>query len=151
MSCETCGSEVTLEDLPLSISVSGDDTQLVVDGVGFEISICDDDIGLVEVDGGIIVFEEDAEIEVISIDDTIELIECCEQGLPGSGGGGSGLVYSVQNGPDYQASYTYVGYKEPAGAWYIYRRTYAGNVREYADGASGYSTAWTNRTAQVYS
>lgn len=81
----------------------------------------------------------------------VRIISIGTQGPAGPGGSGNGLVYSVQDGPDYQASYVYVGYKAPSGEWYIYRRTYAGNVREYADGNSGYSTAWTNRIAQVYS
>jgi hypothetical protein len=81
----------------------------------------------------------------------VRVISIGIQGPQGAGGsGGSGLVYSVQDGPDYQTSYVYVGYKEPAGAWYIYRRTYAGNVREYSSGALDYTNAWTDRTAQIY-
>ena len=47
--------------------------------------------------------------------------------------------------------YAYVGYEEPAGAWYIYRRTRAGNIREYATGTSDYTTNWTSRSSLTYS
>ena len=64
--------------------------------------------------------------------------------------GGSGATgYSLQN-EDRDASYAYVGYKKTAGDWYIYRRTRATNVREYATGASSYATNWTNRGSLTY-
>lgn len=54
---------------------------------------------------------------------------------------------------DYEktATYVYVGYEESGGAWYIYRRTIATNVRMYATGASGYAAAWTARSSLTYS
>ncbi len=53
---------------------------------------------------------------------------------------------------DYEktATYVYVGYEETGGHWYIYRRTRATNVREYATGASSYATNWTNRGSLSY-
>ena len=36
------------------------------------------------------------------------------------------------------------------GSWYIYRRTRATNVREYATGASNYATNWTGRAGLTY-
>ncbi len=66
-----------------------------------------------------------------------------------SGGATASPVYAWQ---DYEktATYVYVGYEETGGAWYIYRRTIATNAREYADGASSYSTNWTNRGSLTY-
>lgn len=67
-----------------------------------------------------------------------------------TGGGGSGATgYSLQN-EDRDASYAYVGYKKTAGDWYIYRRTRATNLRQYATGVSSYSTNWTNRGSLTY-
>lgn len=64
--------------------------------------------------------------------------------------GGSGATgYSLQN-EDRDASYAYVGYKKTAGDWYIYRRTRATNLRQYATGVSSYSTNWTNRNVLIY-
>ena len=54
---------------------------------------------------------------------------------------------------DYEktGTYVYVGYENTVdGAWYIYRRTISTNLREYATGASGYATAWTNRGSLTY-
>lgn len=67
-----------------------------------------------------------------------------------SGGATASPVYTQQ---DYEktATYVYVGYEESGGAWYIYRRTIATNVRMYATGASGYAAAWTARSSQTYS
>lgn len=49
------------------------------------------------------------------------------------------------------ATYAYVGYENSNdGSWYIYRRTRATNVREYATGASSYATNWTNRGSLSY-
>ncbi len=65
-----------------------------------------------------------------------------------SSGGSTGYAWQ-----DYEktATYVYVGYEESGGAWYIYRRTIATNVRMYATGASGYAAAWTARSSQTYS
>lgn len=49
------------------------------------------------------------------------------------------------------ATYAYVGYENSNdGSWYIYRRTRATNVREYATGASSYATNWTGRSGLTY-
>ena len=49
------------------------------------------------------------------------------------------------------ATYAYVGYENTSdSSWYIYRRTRATNVREYATGASSYATNWGNRNALIY-
>lgn len=65
--------------------------------------------------------------------------------------GAGGEVYTYQNGPDYATNYVYVGYSAPSGAWYIYRRTYSSDLRQYATGASSYATNWTNRASLTYS
>lgn len=59
----------------------------------------------------------------------------------------SGLELANQ---EYTDTFVYVGYDSTDG-WYIYRRTRADNTREYANGASAYSTNWTNRASLVYS
>lgn len=52
---------------------------------------------------------------------------------------------------DRDATYAYVGYENTSdSSWYIYRRTRATNVREYATGASSYATNWTNRGSLSY-
>ena len=68
-----------------------------------------------------------------------------------TGGGGSGATgYSLQN-EDRDATYAYVGYENTSdNSWYIYRRTRATNVREYATGASSYATNWTGRSGLTY-
>ena len=49
------------------------------------------------------------------------------------------------------ATYAYVGYENTSdSSWYIYRRTRATNVREYATGLSSYATNWGNRNALIY-
>ena len=49
------------------------------------------------------------------------------------------------------ATYAYVGYENTSDiSWYIYRRTRATNVREYATGLSSYATNWTNRGSLTY-
>lgn len=49
-------------------------------------------------------------------------------------------------------TYAYVGNENTVdGSWFIYRRTIASNVREYATGASDYATNWTNRSGLSYS
>ena len=48
-------------------------------------------------------------------------------------------------------TYAYVGYENSNdGSWYIYRRTRATNLRQYATGLSSYSTNWTNRGSLTY-
>ena len=69
----------------------------------------------------------------------------------GSGAGGDS-GYRLQEGPDYQDDYVYVGYEhESNGSWFIYRRTFVGNVRQYASGSSDFATNWTNRESLTYS
>jgi len=71
-----------------------------------------------------------------------------------SGGGGvapASPIYQYQDGPDYTGTYSYVGYEESGGAWYIYRRTVASGLREYATGSSDYATHWANRASESYS
>ena len=49
------------------------------------------------------------------------------------------------------ATYAYVGYENTSdSSWYIYRRTRATNVREYATGLSIYATNWSNRGSLTY-
>jgi len=49
------------------------------------------------------------------------------------------------------ATYAYVGYENTSdNSWYIYRRTRATNLREYATGLSSYATNWTNRGSLSY-
>lgn len=143
-----------------------DQPNIVVDGADYEIQVSSEPVQLVSGGSDVdeIVFVSGGLTQLVSSDTVseivfgalanVELVVSCERGPagpPGSGGGGSGLVYQVQDGPDYQASYVYVGYKETGGAWYIYRRTYAGNIRMYASGNTNYTTNWTNRTGLVYS
>lgn len=64
-----------------------------------------------------------------------------------SSGGTTG--YNLQD-QDRDASYAYVGYKKTSGDWYIYRRTRATNARQYATGASSYTTNWTGRNGLIY-
>lgn len=59
-------------------------------------------------------------------------------------------IYFLQD-QETTSTFAYVGYEATEGDWYIYRRTRANNLREYAFGASNYSTNWTNRAALVYS
>lgn len=48
-------------------------------------------------------------------------------------------------------TYAYVGYENTSdNSWYIYRRTRATNLRQYATGASDYATNWTNRGSLTY-
>lgn len=77
-------------------------------------------------------------------------ITAASNGSGGGGGGSSG--YSLQDGPDYNATYVYVGYEHDSnGSWYIYRRHNTTNIRTYAQGSSNYSTNWTNRGSLSYS
>lgn len=49
------------------------------------------------------------------------------------------------------ATYAYVGYENTAdNSWYIYRRTRATNLRQYATGATDYATNWTGRAGLTY-
>lgn len=66
-------------------------------------------------------------------------------------GGGSTNTYALEDGPDYQTDYVYVGMLDATtGAWYIYRRTIATNIRLYAQGSSGYTASWAGRTGLSY-
>jgi hypothetical protein len=68
----------------------------------------------------------------------------------GSGAGGNS-GYRLAEEPDYQDDYVYVGYEhESNGSWFIYRRTIANNVREYASGSSDFATNWTGRSGLTY-
>lgn len=52
---------------------------------------------------------------------------------------------------DRDATYAYVGYENSNdGSWYIYRRTRATNLRQYATGATDYATNWTGRAGLTY-
>jgi len=68
-------------------------------------------------------------------------------GPAGTGGGGGSNGFEFQ---DYEktGTYIYVGYEHADGRWYIYRRTITSNVREYAEGMSGYD--WSVRGALSY-
>jgi len=66
------------------------------------------------------------------------------------GGGGGSTDYTYQD-YDSTSTYVYVGYKNTAGEWYIYRRTIATNLREYANGSVNYTTNWTGRAGLTYS
>lgn len=48
------------------------------------------------------------------------------------------------------ATYKYFGFEDADGKWYIMRKTIATNIFLYANGTSGYATAWTNRASQTY-
>lgn len=70
--------------------------------------------------------------------------------VPNTNPGASG--YTIANGPQDDGDYVYVGLlNSNTGAWYIYRRTEATDVRQYAAGSSNYSTNWTNRESLSYS
>ena len=58
-------------------------------------------------------------------------------------------VYQHQN-QELTDYYSYEGYKEVGGSWYIYRRTRAGNIREYANGEDNYTTNWEGRATLTY-
>ena len=48
-------------------------------------------------------------------------------------------------------TYTYVGYENSNdGSWYIYRRTRATNLRQYATGLTDYATNWAGRGGLSY-
>lgn len=67
-----------------------------------------------------------------------------------SSGGSSNTNERLQN-EDRTDTYAYVGYENSNdGSWYIYRRTRATNLRQYATGASDYATNWTNRGSLSY-
>jgi len=53
---------------------------------------------------------------------------------------------------DYEktSTYVYVSYLSAGGAWYIYRRTVATNLREYASGANNYAANWAGRAGLSY-
>ncbi len=58
-------------------------------------------------------------------------------------------IYGQQN-YEKTDTYVYVGYEEPDGAWYIYRRTLVDNVQEYASDVSDYATNWADRAILTY-
>lgn len=59
--------------------------------------------------------------------------------------------YSLSEPVDYNSTYAYAGYEHATnGSWYIYRRTRATNVKEYATGSSDFATNWTNRGSLSY-
>ena len=65
-------------------------------------------------------------------------------------GGSSNTNERLQN-EDRDATYAYVGYENTSdNSWYIYRRTRATNLRQYATGASDYATNWGNRGSLSY-
>ena len=70
----------------------------------------------------------------------------------GSGGGSGPSVTNDQlQDQELTATYAYVGYENTAdNSWYIYRRTRATNLREYATGATDYATNWTGRAGLTY-
>ena len=66
-----------------------------------------------------------------------------------TGSGNSGM--RLADGPVYESGFCYVGYEhETNGSWYIYRRTRATNLRQYATGLTDYATNWTNRGSLSY-
>lgn len=71
-----------------------------------------------------------------------------------SGGSSSGNAlssyYLVQDDDTSSASYEYYGYVKADGSWVIKRVTLATNYAEFDSGASGYATAWTNRSSGSY-
>lgn len=71
------------------------------------------------------------------------------------GGGTSTAVIDPRTGygisdKEATATYKYFGFEDADGKWYILRKTIATNIFLYAAGASGYTTAWTNRASQSY-
>lgn len=68
-----------------------------------------------------------------------------------TGSGGSSNTNDRLQNQELTDTYAYVGYENSNdGSWYIYRRTRATNVREYATGASNYATNWANRGSLTY-
>lgn len=59
------------------------------------------------------------------------------------------VIYFLQD-QETTSTYAYVGYESADNDWYIYRRTRATNARQYATGASSYSTNWTSRSSLTY-
>lgn len=51
---------------------------------------------------------------------------------------------------DMDSNYAYVGYERIDDSWFIYRRDRSTNVRQYAEGSSGYVTNWDDREILVY-
>lgn len=71
-----------------------------------------------------------------------------EDQIAAAGGASSGFTFQNLDSSDGQ--HTYVGYKHPDGRWYIYRRTLTSGAYQKASGASGYTTAWTERAGLTY-
>lgn len=69
----------------------------------------------------------------------------------GSSSGGSSNTNDRLQNQELTATYAYVGYEDSVdGSWYIYRRTRATNLRQYATGLSSYATNWTGRAGLTY-
>jgi len=67
-----------------------------------------------------------------------------------SGGGkATDAYYYIQKDTE-DATYKYYGYMKDDAGWFIKRITIATNLAEFVKGASGYTTAWTNRASQTY-
>lgn len=58
--------------------------------------------------------------------------------------------YQLEDGPDYQTTYVYVGLLKADGTWYIYRRDVTTFLREYASGSGSYAANWTGRAGLTY-
>lgn len=58
--------------------------------------------------------------------------------------------FMLQDGTEYATDYAYVGYEHADNRWYIYRRTRATNVRQYATGTSDYATNWADKESLSY-
>lgn len=68
-----------------------------------------------------------------------------------SGSGGSSNTNDRLQNQELTDTYAYVGYEDSVnGSWYIYRRTRATNLRQYATGLSSYATNWTGRAGLTY-
>ena len=66
-------------------------------------------------------------------------------------GGGSSNTNDQLQDQELTDTYAYVGYENSNdGSWYIYRRTRATNLRQYATGLTDYATNWTGRAGLTY-
>lgn len=65
--------------------------------------------------------------------------------------GGSSTTNDQFQNEERTDTYVYVGYENSVdNSWYIYRRTRATNLREYATGANNYATNWAGRAGLTY-
>jgi hypothetical protein len=62
---------------------------------------------------------------------------------------GGGTVWGLNDIED-TGTYKYFGFSAADGSWKLTRKTLATNVWRYSTGASGYTTAWTDRATQTY-